>query len=579
MSDLVGTGSEQVFLVEAQDRALAELMDGMDEGARWVLLLGAEGIGKSTVLRRLLAELELTEADTAICDASRTLGADGLLAMLRSRLQLSGPAPRSLWGPRLLQDVLAHQRARGKPLVILVDEAHLLARPSFTLLAELAAKPEAADPAVFVVLAGTPALEQPALRAWREAGTGRSAATCRLGPLTHVEARQYVEQRLHSDAGSALAPSEAAIERIVKDTGGVPGLINALCERVSAHPSSRLGNPVSADTVKEAAGHLGLHAPSARRPRGPRHGEPSDALDDEPAGDRPPARRGWRRAALVAGAALMVSVLLYLGPALLRSAHDWLGVALEALRSAPEPAGSGESQQASLRRDAASTSTPRGAPGGPPRVATRARGEQSAATQRVATPSRPVVTPASREQVAALLAGARDGQVADLSRILASGVPANVADANGFTPLMLAVANGHLPAARALLDGGALVNARNRGGISPVMLAVINDRPEVLELLLKRGADVNAQSGTGWTALTFAAWKGDSDLVRMLLGHGANPAAMDKQRWTPLDYAASRPRSRSIPSADAEPAAGASAAPEGGGSAVGPVRPEASEAR
>ena len=73
-----------------------------------VTLLGGEpGIGKSTVLRRLLAELELTDADTAVCDGSGTLGADGLLAMLRSRLQLSGPAPRSLWGPRLLQDVLA----------------------------------------------------------------------------------------------------------------------------------------------------------------------------------------------------------------------------------------------------------------------------------------------------------------------------------------------------------------------------------------------------------------------------------------------------------------------------------------
>jgi len=59
--------------------------------------------------------------------------------------------------------------------------------------------------------------------------------------------------------------------------------------------------------------------------------------------------------------------------------------------------------------------------------------------------------------VAALLAGARDGQVGDLNRLLTSGVPANVRDANGFTPLMLAVVSGHLPAARALLDGGALV--------------------------------------------------------------------------------------------------------------------------
>jgi type II secretory pathway predicted ATPase ExeA len=78
MSDRVGTEPEPIFLVESQDRALAQLMAGMDEGGRWVLLLGPEGIGKGTVLRRLLAELELTDADTVICDGSQALGADGL---------------------------------------------------------------------------------------------------------------------------------------------------------------------------------------------------------------------------------------------------------------------------------------------------------------------------------------------------------------------------------------------------------------------------------------------------------------------------------------------------------------------
>ena len=560
MSDSVGTGSEQIFLVEAQNRALADLMAGMDEGARWVLLLGAEGIGKSTVLQRLLAELELTEADTVTCDGSRISGADALQALLRTRLQLSGPAPRSLWGPRLLHDVLAHQRARGKPLVIVLDDAHVLSRPSFTLLAELATKPEATDPAVFVVLAGVPALEQPALRAWREAGDRRRAVTCRVGPLTPHEARQYVEQRLQAGDGPGLAPSEAAIQRIVRDTGGVPGLINGLCERVSAHPSSRLGNRVSADTVKEAAGHLGLRTSPVREDRGPRVPALPGPPDDEATWEGPSSRRGWRWARLVTGAVLGASLLLYLGPSLLRSAQEWLREASEARRSAQAPSGPGDSRPDARRGTARTSIAPGsgpGAAGAPKRVATRDRGEHGTTTQRGPATSNPAAAGPSPEQVTALLAGARDGQVADLGRLLGSGVPANVADANGFTPLMLAVANGHLPAAQALLEGGARVNARNRGGITPAMLAVINDHPELLQLLLERGADVNAQSGTGWTALTFAAWKGDSDLVRVLLGHGANPAAMDKQRWTPLDYAASRTRALPGPAPEPETAAGA----------------------
>ena len=572
------TGPEPIVPAEGQERALAQLIAGMDEGGRWVLVLGPEGSGKSTVLRRLLAELELTDADTVVCDGSEALGADGLVAVLRSQLQLPArPAPRSLWGSRPLEDLLANQRARGKPLVVLVDDAPVLPRPSLMLLAELAAKPAATDPPVFVVLAGSPALEQSALRAWGEAKGGRSAVTCRVMPLTADEVRQYVDRRMHAGAGASPALSELAIHRIVQHTSGAPGLINALCDRVIAHPSSRLGNHVSADTVDEAAGHLGLQASPTRAAWGPVRPEPVDTQDDERAWDRPSSGRGWRRAGLLTGGALVAGLLIYLGPGLLKSSLDWLAVGPEAPPSAPGPKGLGPSRPDGPRRDAAPTSIPPGrgrgssgaiAPGrraDEQRVAALDRADKATTAQRAARTPGPVAVSPSPQQVTALLAGARDGEVGDLSRLLASGVPANVRDANGFTPLMLAVVSGHLPAARALLDGGALVNARNRGGITPIMLAVINERPDVLTLLLERGADVNAQSGTGWTALTFAAWKGDADLVRLLLGQGANPTALDKQRWTPLDYAAGKARSGSTPPEGTEAGAAAPADRKGGG--------------
>jgi uncharacterized protein len=574
MSDRVETEPEPIFPVEAQDRALAQLIAGMDGGGRWVLVLGPEGIGKSTVLRRLLAELELTDADTVSCDGSRALGADGLVADLRSQLRLPPrPEPRSLWGSRPLQDLLANQRARRKPLVILVDDAHGLPRPSLTLLAELAAKPAAPDPAVFVVLAGRPALEQPALRAWGGVADGRSAVTCRLVPFTAAEVRQYVERRLHSGTGPSLALSDVAVQRIVEQTRGVPGLINVLCDRVIGHPSSRLTDHVSADTVDEVAAHLGFQASPTRVAWGPVRAEPLDTRDDQPAPDRAASGRRWRRAGVLTGAVLAAGLLVYLGPALLRASLDWVAGGPEAPRLAQGPEGLGPAGQDGPRRGAAARSTApgrgpgtsdtvrAGRPGGEPRGTAVDRADPAATAQRAARAPRAPAAPPSPQQVAALLAGARDGQVADLDRLLASGVPANVTDASGFSPLMLAVVNGHLPAARALLDGGALVNARNRGGITPVMLAVINERPAVLKLLLERGAHVNVQSGTGWTALTFAAWKGDAEVVHLLLAHGADAAALDKQRWTPLDYAAWKARSRSTPPEGSE----AAADPGGGG--------------
>jgi type II secretory pathway predicted ATPase ExeA len=585
-SSSVRVGAGQVFLSEGQDRALAQVMAGMDEGARWVLVLGPQGVGKSTVLRQLLAELELTEADSVVCDGSEALGADGLVAVLRTQLRLSPrPAPRSLWGSRPLEDLLAHQRTRGKPLVVLVDDAHVVSRPSLALLAELAAKPAATDPAVFVVLAGGPALEHPALRAWSEAKSGRRAVTCRVTPLTADEVRQYAERRMQVGAGASLALSELAIHRIVQHTGGVPGLIEALCDRVIAHPSSRLTEQVSADTVDDAARQLGLGASPTRAAWPPVLPEPVDAERDGRARNRRTSGRGWRWAGLLTGVALAAGLLIYLAPGLVRSARlapglvrsslDWLAGEPTAPASTQRPEGSSPSPPEGPRRAAASRSTTpvRGAVGavtpgrhgGEQRVAALDRADMAARAPQPARAPRPVVASPSPRQVAALLAGARDGQGGDLDRLLTGGVPANVRDAHGFTPLMLAVVSGHLPAARVLLDHGALVNARNRGGITPVMLAVINDHPDMLTLLLERGADINAQSGTGWTALTFAAWKGNADLMRVLLDHGANPTALDKQRWTPLDYAASKARSPSSSPGGPEAGPAAQADPEGGG--------------
>jgi type II secretory pathway predicted ATPase ExeA len=571
MSDQVGVGPEPIVLAEGQDRALAQLMAGMDEGGRWVLLLGPEGIGKSTVLRQLLAELELADVDAVVCDGSPALGTDGVVALLRSQLQLAPrPAPRSLWGSRPLDDLLATQRARRKPLVVLVDDAHVLPRPSLILLAELATKPSATDPAVFVVLAGAPALEQPALRAWAGVSGGRGAVTCRLGPFTAAEARQYVERRIHSGAGSSLALSDAAIQRIVQHASGAPGRINALCDQVITQPSTRLGNPVSTDAVAKAAERLGLEAAPPSALWGPVRAEPHDTPDAQPAWDRPPSGRGWRRAGLLTGAALGTGLLIYFGPALVRSSLEWIDGGPEAPRSDRlGPARPDDPRQVATSRSIAS-----GQPG-VRRPATLDRTRPTAPTPPSTRTPRPVAAPPSPRQVSALLAAARDGQVPDLSRLLASGVPANVGDANGLTSLMLAVVNGHLQAARVLLDGGARVNTANRGGITPVMLAVINEHPEVLTLLLERGADVNAQSGTGWTALTFAAWKGDPHLIRVLLNHGANATALDKQRWAPLDYAGRKTRS---PSSSSEPTETGSAAPvdpagDGHSQVASPSRP------
>ena len=82
----------------------------------------------------------------------------------------------------------------------------------------------------------------------------------------------------------------------------------------------------------------------------------------------------------------------------------------------------------------------------------------------------------------------------------------------GMTALSFAAREGRLEAARLLLDAGADVNAREANGISPLVMAITNRHTPVAALLLARGADPNAADWWGRTPLWSAVDMRNLDL-------------------------------------------------------------------
>lgn len=178
----------------------------------------------------------------------------------------------------------------------------------------------------------------------------------------------------------------------------------------------------------------------------------------------------------------------------------------------------------------------------PPEVVARSQGEAESvpttpgARVERATVARPRPRSLSVDEQR-LLDGAEDGDLRQLSALLAQGVSPDPRDDHGLTPLMLAVIQGHGAVARALLERGASPRVRDRSGMTPLMFAAINDRLDLLQSLLARRAIVDARSVAGWTALTYAAWQGHTSIARRLLGAGADPGATDRRGWTAARYA------------------------------------------
>lgn len=122
-------------------------------------------------------------------------------------------------------------------------------------------------------------------------------------------------------------------------------------------------------------------------------------------------------------------------------------------------------------------------------------------------------------------------------RVLIKDNGANVKDARGQTPLMIAAAFGTLDAMKVLISSGADAKAESEAGVTALHWCV-GDVAKV-RLLLDQGADVNKASRLGRTPLLVAAETyGTLEAVRLLLQKGADVNAADNVGFTPLIAAA-----------------------------------------
>ena len=121
------------------------------------------------------------------------------------------------------------------------------------------------------------------------------------------------------------------------------------------------------------------------------------------------------------------------------------------------------------------------------------------------------------------------GDVANLKKLLASGVKVDARDYYGHTPLHRART---AEIAKVLLKAGAKVDARNESGWTPLYMA---ETAEVAKVLLKAGASVSSRAFLAYTPLHTAVNK--ADVVEFLLSVGANGKARTEDGKTPFDLA------------------------------------------
>ncbi len=247
----------------AHREALAALTYGVQDRRGFISLVGEAGTGKTTLLRTLLERLDPSVRTALITHT--TLGSRELLQMILADLEISPAGASRVEMLYRLQEFLLDRWGRGELTVLIIDEAQNLP-PAVLEEIRLLTNLETSEAKLLqVILAGQPELQRTLLRPELRQLRQRIAVRARVGPLTLPQTAGYIRHRLRV-AGRLRQTvfTVPAIQAIWRATGGIPRLINLLCDHclVTAFASDR--SQVQASTVSEVAADLGLTpAPSS----------------------------------------------------------------------------------------------------------------------------------------------------------------------------------------------------------------------------------------------------------------------------------------------------------------------------
>ncbi|KAI3807990.1 hypothetical protein L1987_23930 [Smallanthus sonchifolius] len=97
----------------------------------------------------------------------------------------------------------------------------------------------------------------------------------------------------------------------------------------------------------------------------------------------------------------------------------------------------------------------------------------------------------------AIHAFAREGDTENLIKCVEAGIPVDIKDSEGRTPLHWAVDRGHIGTAELLLSRNADVNLKDNEGQAPLHYAAVCERESIAELLVKKNAATDIKDDDG----------------------------------------------------------------------------------
>jgi type II secretory pathway predicted ATPase ExeA len=248
----------------------------------FVVITGEIGSGKTTLIESFLQELQ---RDVVVAQISQTQVS--VVDFLQSVLVQFGFSPFKMKKAELiatLNNFLVEQYSAGRKVLLIVDEAQNLSLKVLEEIRMLSGVETTKEKVLRIILAGQPELNQKLDAPELVQLAQRIRLRFHLGTLSATEMHAYIHHRLEvAGAGDRQIFAEEAYPVIYRYTGGVPRLVNTLCDTSMLAAFGQNRDQILLEDVNNSVQELGWREPQAR-PSIPGHvaagNEASDPLID-----------------------------------------------------------------------------------------------------------------------------------------------------------------------------------------------------------------------------------------------------------------------------------------------------------
>lgn len=285
----ITTDSKFLWLGGKHKEALATLRYGMMDNSGFLLLTGEEGTGKTILINRLVTMLDIGTVVANIPDPD--LASVDFYNLLADSFQMNRTFDSRGAFLIHMRDFLRNCQAEQKQVLLIIDESQRLNQDIMEDIRKLSNIEMQDGEPINIFFVGQQGFNTILKAPQNRALAQRITTRYHIEPLNYEETEQYIYHRLKMVGSKRQIFEKSALPEIFSFSGGVPRLINTICDHALLAGFSQGKKEIDPAIIQECAGDLQIPLKKTNIGTVRPASQPSSALHADVTENTPPRRK------------------------------------------------------------------------------------------------------------------------------------------------------------------------------------------------------------------------------------------------------------------------------------------------